>query len=184
VAETVTPDDGLVGEILPPTDASDKPMFRRLLYWERADRQRARGTCKHPTFVIDDEARTLECGECGERVDPFDVVLQWERVESHFRQRREWEAERKLRELRADLRALRDRKLVTPEEKNRIEQTLRASYADAAKLRATFTEIDAERNRRRWIARGYEPSRNTEGVIVGWSKAARRAAAPTQEPER
>lgn len=46
--------------------------------------------CKHTQTVVDDVARTVECGTCGKTLDPVEVLLEYARKERHWRH---WQAE-------------------------------------------------------------------------------------------
>src|SRR5690606_10949010 len=43
--------------------------------------------CPHPRYLLDEEWSTVTCGRCGERLDPFAVLLNyavwWQRFDNH-----------------------------------------------------------------------------------------------------
>lgn len=99
-------DRPIIGEIAPEPEAPPRPLFTILRNdkpWEPLP------GCKHGAFQLNTQWLTVTCGECGEKVEPFAVIMAyaewWEKMEARSR-RLEWQHVDVLRE---QLRAIKDR---------------------------------------------------------------------------
>jgi hypothetical protein len=54
------------------------------------------GKCKHHPLIVDEELNTVECGDCGEKMNPVAMLLRFAHEESMWK--RSLEQMRKLRE--------------------------------------------------------------------------------------
>ena len=60
--------------------------------------------CRHTQTVVDERARTVECGTCGQALDPIRVLLEYAEKERHWRnwQSAVHEQQRALEELKEE----------------------------------------------------------------------------------
>lgn len=97
--------------------------------------------CEHPHFVLDEKFSTVTCEKCGERLQPFDILLQhaeyWERM---LRDRdAAYEAHERL--LVEQMRRLIALKSVSAEERSALEAAVRRA--------AGWSNDDSPRTRQR-----------------------------------
>lgn len=82
--------------------------------------------CEHHAVTLDEEMMTATCQKCGERVEPFAVLLRYAR--EFERHRNNWRttqnAHRQL--LVAELREMRERRALTSEERAEVEEAMRS----------------------------------------------------------
>jgi hypothetical protein len=117
----VSGDSGRIVGVIHQAKADDeKPEFtivRRDLYPGQNERK-----CEHGKFILDEQWATVECGLCGERVEPFAALMSlathWQRIEQA--RYRAIEAEKATH--RAELKRLSRLRDATDEEKAEIQR--------------------------------------------------------------
>lgn len=115
-------DSSIVGRIIP-AKGDDDATFE-VVRSSRYDDTK----CQHRKFILDTRWNTVECGHCGERVDPFAALLTYAEWEREWRntERAQREAAKKL--LVENLRRLRRLRDVRPGEVEQINAALDKSW--------------------------------------------------------
>ena len=141
-------DDGhVVGSIAPGPDTASPPLFKVIPSgMEKYDKD----VCQHSAFKLSEKWSAVTCGHCGERLDPFAVLMQYAAWWQTFDNRRmEAEsAEKRMHE--ANLRRLKRLRYVTDEEREEIAAALDDwPHPRLGELREMSRRIEKEYDRRR-----------------------------------
>ena len=138
----------IIGEIRTELDHA-KPFIRVLSRDEAAAREAQFGRCEHNSFLLDERARRVECGECHETIDAFAVLARWAAWDAEMRQliaRKDYAAAREYRALCAQLAG---RRHVTEGERAELRSAHTKWNATAEELEQLYRRVaDAERARR------------------------------------
>src|SRR5690242_6403418 len=99
-------------EVVPPADGAEVIDFGDLRRTERlAVKDQDWLGCKHLRTVVDDRLRVVTCKECGEKLDPIEVLLDiakaWRSESFHARRIRDFEAKRRDEAMERDKRFVR-----------------------------------------------------------------------------
>lgn len=118
-------------------DDAPSNVLRLVFKQERVDQEKQTDikgksyACRHQSVVLDEETRTMACGQCGKPVDMFDYLMGYARGERQFGWWREEE-----KKLRANLELLRE------------EERLAKQRIKAASKRDIDGALKAERKKR------------------------------------
>jgi len=146
---------GFVAGMIFPTPAGSKPLFKIIRDHERPP-EKIR-PCDHPNFVLDQKWATITCGECGQKLDPFSVMMcyaeWWNEMQRHSSHMKEAEKQLHIAELRR-LRKLRD---TTPDEVAEIEKAMADRWSltleEAKEIRDRLEKTSNQRRYARRAAR-------------------------------
>lgn len=132
----------VVGRIRPGPTTSAPPLFEIV---PRRMRRYERDRCQHSAFILDSEWNEVSCGQCGEILDPYSVLMRYAEWWKEFDNRRIGAEEGEKRMEKANLRRMRRLRHATDKHREEIDALLNG-WPRLGEIRNASKRIEREIN--------------------------------------